>query len=58
MNKGQLEIACFSVNSAKIAQENGADRVEFCAEIAEGGITLDIELTAEIRKELSIDILI
>ena len=29
MNK--LEIACFNLNSAVIAQENGADRVELCA---------------------------
>ena len=56
MNKAQLEIACFNVNSAIIAQENGADRVEFCAEIAEGGTTPDIELIVEMSKELSIDI--
>ena len=33
MNKGHLDIACFNINSVEISQENGADRVEFCAKI-------------------------
>lgn len=35
----KLEIACFSPRAALIAQEYGADRVEFCADRAVGGIT-------------------
>lgn len=35
----QLEIACFNLHSACIAAENGADRIEFCADYSVGGIT-------------------
>ena len=54
MNK--LEIACFNLKSAIIAQENGADRVELCAEMKKGGTTPDFEITEKTRKELSIDL--
>jgi copper homeostasis protein len=37
MNK--LEIACFNVESAKIAHENGADRIELCDGFDVGGTT-------------------
>lgn len=56
MEKCKLEIACFNLQSAIIAQENGADRVELCANMIEGGTTPDLELTAAARKELSIDL--
>lgn len=52
MNK--LEIACFNLESAIIAQENGADRVELCAQMKEGGTTPDFKITEQARKELSI----
>ncbi|WP_395065918.1 copper homeostasis protein CutC [Flavobacterium sp.] len=54
MNK--LEIACFNLESAIVAQENGADRIELCDEIAVGGTTpkaLDIINT---RKLVAIDL--
>jgi copper homeostasis protein len=35
----KLEIACFNLDSAKIAAQAGADRIEFCAEYSLGGIT-------------------
>lgn len=54
MNK--LEIACFNLKSAIIAQENGADRVELCAEMKEGGTTPDFEIAKQVRKELNIDL--
>ena len=54
MNK--LEIACFNLKSAIIAQENGADRVELCAEMKEGGTTPDFEIAKQARKELNIDL--
>ncbi|WP_413997880.1 copper homeostasis protein CutC [Flavobacterium sp. W1B] len=56
MKKDQLEIACFNLESAIIAQENGADRVELCAEMKEGGTTPDFKITEQARKELSIDL--
>ena len=52
----KLEIACFNLKSAIIAQENGADRVELCAEMKEGGTTPDFEITKQARKELTIDL--
>jgi copper homeostasis protein len=54
MNK--LEIACFNVNSAVIAQENGADRVELCASIEVGGTTPDFEFTKKVRELIDIDL--
>lgn len=52
----QLEIACFNLESALIAQENGADRVELCVEMNLGGITPSLQLIKEARKKLSIDL--
>lgn len=37
--KPLLEIACFDVESALIAQEAGADRIEFCRDYASGGLS-------------------
>lgn len=50
----QLEIACFNLQSAIIAQENGADRVELCDTIKDGGTTPNVEITKAAREELSI----
>lgn len=50
----KLEIACFNVNSAVIAQENGADRVELCAGIKVGGTTPDLEITKKVRALITI----
>ena len=52
----QLEIACFNIESAVIAQENGADRVELCAEMEVGGTTPDFEITKQVRDLLTIDL--
>ncbi|WP_268846504.1 copper homeostasis protein CutC [Flavobacterium aestivum] len=54
MNNKNLEIACFNAESAVIAQQNGADRVELCANMLEGGTTPDFELARKVRAELSI----
>lgn len=54
MNK--LEIACFNLTSAVIAQENGADRVELCAGIEVGGTTPDFEITKKVRELIDIDL--
>lgn len=52
----QLEIACFNLNSAIIAQENGADRVELCAEMEVGGTTPNFDITKQVRELISIDL--
>ena len=54
MNK--LEIACFNLQSAVIAQENGADRVELCSGIDVGGTTPDFEITKKVRDLIAIDL--
>jgi copper homeostasis protein len=56
MKKGKLEIACFNLESVIIAQDNGADRVELCANMKEGGTTPDFEITKAARDILSIDL--
>jgi copper homeostasis protein len=56
MKKQQLEIACFNPKSAIVAQENGADRIELCADINEGGTTPSFETTQSVQKELSVDL--
>jgi copper homeostasis protein len=52
----KLEIACFNLESALIAQENGADRVELCAGIEVGGTTPDSELVKQARENLTVDL--
>jgi copper homeostasis protein len=54
MNNKNLEIACFNLESAVIAEQNGADRVELCANMLEGGTTPDFEIAQKVRDELSI----
>lgn len=49
-----LEIASFNVNSAVIAQEFGADRVELCEGMDVGGITPSESDIKEAREKLSI----
>ena len=56
MEQSKLEIACFNLESAIIAQENGADRVELCANMKEGGTTPDFAITKAAREVLSIDL--
>jgi copper homeostasis protein len=54
MKKDQLEIACFNLQSALIAEANGADRIEFCDRMNEGGTTPDFEITKIAKEKLSI----
>lgn len=51
----KLEIACFNAESAIIAQQNGADRIELCAQMEVGGTTPEFEIVQELREKLSID---
>ena len=52
----KLEIACFNLDSALIAQKAAADRVELCADMSVGGTTPIIETIQQARKNLSIDL--
>ena len=52
----KIEIACFNLESALIAQKAGADRVELCTDMLVGGITPAIEIIQIARENLSIDI--
>ena len=52
----KIEIACFNVESALIAQKAGADRVELCEDISVGGTTPTIETIQQARENLTIDL--
>jgi copper homeostasis protein len=54
----RIEIACFNPESAVIAFENGADRIELCDGLSEGGTTPDFETTKQLREEIDIPIFV
>ena len=54
MEKSQLEIACFNYESALIAQQNGANRLELCENMHLGGTTPNSILTVRVREKVSI----
>ena len=54
----KLEIACFNLASALIAQEHGADRVELCADIQLGGTTPTLDDVAQAQRQLDIELFI
>ncbi len=54
----KIEIACFNPKSAMIAYENGADRIEFCAGLSEGGTTPDFETVKLLRERINIPIFV
>lgn len=54
MKKNQLEIACFNYESALIAQDNGANRIELCENMKLGGTTPNYVLSVRVREKLSI----
>jgi copper homeostasis protein len=56
MEKNILEICCFNLDSARIAADAGADRVELCADPAGGGTTPGIGLIKTVRKKISIEL--
>lgn len=49
-----LEIACFNLQSCLLAQEAGADRIEFCSDYSKGGLTPNKAEILKIKEMLSI----
>lgn len=56
IQKPKLEIACFTIKSALIAQESGADRVELCSRFEVGGTTPSLETVIKVKEFLLIDV--
>src|SRR6478609_7717101 len=54
MKNKNLEVACFNLESAIVAQQYGADRIELCDNMSEGGTTPNFEIARKVRAELSI----
>lgn len=54
----KLEIACFNLDSALIAEENGADRIELCADLHLGGTTPTIAMIEAAKFMLTVDLFI
>ena len=52
----QLEIACFNLESALIAAQGGADRIEFCADYASGGLTPRLEDFKQLKATTAIPV--
>ncbi|SMP11458.1 copper homeostasis protein CutC [Chryseobacterium profundimaris] len=50
----KIEIACFNPESAIIAFESGADRIELCDGLSEGGTTPDFETVKKLREKINI----
>ncbi len=50
----KIEIACFNPESAITAFENGADRIELCDGLSEGGTTPDFETVKQLREKINI----
>jgi copper homeostasis protein len=58
MQKNHLEIACFNMESAIIAQQAGANRIEFCADMNAGGVTPKLEEFILLKTKIHIPIFV
>lgn len=58
MNHSTIEICCNSLQSALNAQKAGADRIELCSGLLEGGITPSLGLIEEVIAQLKIPVYI
>jgi copper homeostasis protein len=48
-----IEIACFNPESAVIANQAGADRIELCDDYAQGGTTPEIIVVRDVRAKIN-----
>ena len=51
-----LEVCAHSLESALIAQQAGADRLEFCSELAIGGVTPSRGMLQQVREKVQIPV--
>lgn len=58
MVKRTLEIACFQPSDLRLANEAGADRLEYCRDYAVGGLTPDLASFESLRRPLSVPVLV
>ncbi|MEI7801667.1 MAG: copper homeostasis protein CutC [Bacteroidota bacterium] len=56
MKKGIIEICCNSLQSSLNAQQAGADRIELCSGLMEGGMTPSLGLIEEVIAQLTIPV--
>jgi copper homeostasis protein len=54
----KIEIACFNPQSAMTAFESGADRIELCDGLSEGGTTPDFEIVKQLRNKIDIPVFV
>jgi copper homeostasis protein len=58
MNRAFLEVSAQGVDGLLVAQENGADRVELCASVLEGGITPSIGIVREALRRARVPVFV
>ena len=54
----KLEIACFNMETALIAKQGGADRIELCDDFSSGGITPNHGTVETARKLIDLDLFV
>ncbi len=52
----KLEVCCYSVDCAQIAEKAGADRVELCCGQSEGGVTPSVGALMQARETVTIPV--